>query len=97
MRHTLPPRSVNVDELDEIDELVRSALLASLAAEHANVGVMFDSEYNKLSLDGWSYFSIVSRPKSAKVRELARVRIRDGLIERRTYDEAGRPVWKPTA
>lgn len=44
---------------------------------------------------GWSYAWIVSRSGGGAVRNLAYVRIREGCLERRTYDDLGDDLWVP--
>jgi hypothetical protein len=72
-------------------EVVRaSALFRLLAAQHPCVEVWADYGFTG---DRWSYFWIVSRFGEGNVRNLAYVRLQEGQLQRRTYDDAGDELW----
>ena len=70
--------------------LQATVLFRSLAGQHPGVEVWADKGYIE---DGWFYYWIVSRFGEADVRMLAYIRLREGQIERRTYDAEGDEVW----
>jgi hypothetical protein len=53
---------------------------------------IWDDNYSE---GGWSYFSIVAF-RDATAQKLAYVRVRDGKIQMRTYDENGDDLWIET-
>jgi len=69
-----------------------SALFRSLDAQHPGVEVWPDPDAPDASA---AYFWVVSRFGEGKVRNLAYVRVRNGRLERRTYDESGDDLWVP--
>ncbi len=70
--------------------LKNSNLYRTLSAGRTDVEV-WDDNYVE---DGWAYFSIVAFSQGT-ARKLAYARVRDGQIERRTYDVNGDDLWIP--
>jgi hypothetical protein len=83
-------RAYLTDKMSDIQQLQGSALFQTLAAQHPGVEVLADEEHTE---QAWSYFSVVSRFDKGSLRILAYVRLREGQIERRTYDAAGDDLW----
>lgn len=75
-----------------MDVIEASSLFRLLTAEHTSVEVWPDPDAPDASA---AYFSVVSRFGEGNVRILAYVRIIDGRLERRSYDEAGDDLWLP--
>lgn len=76
--------------MEDVRIVEASALFHQLAADHPGVEVWPDEGFTE---GGWSYVSIVSRFGEGSVRILAYVRVREGILQRRTYDEAGDDLW----
>ena len=68
-----------------------SQVVAAYAAAHPNVEVWPDDYIE----DGWEYFSVMSIDPPVH-RKLAYLRVKNGRIERRTYDSAGDDLWLAT-
>jgi hypothetical protein len=68
-----------------------SQVVAAYAATYPNVEVWPDDYIE----DGWEYFSVMSIDRPVH-RKLAYVRVKNGCIERRTYDSAGDDLWLAT-
>jgi hypothetical protein len=73
-----------------VDAVRESALFRSLAAQHPSVELWADEGFAE---GGWLYFWIVSRFGEGSIRNLAYVRVRDGQLQRRSYDAAGDDLW----
>lgn len=73
----------------EVAPIQASAIFRGLAAQHPNVEVWPDDGFAE---GGYSFFWIVSKEKGA-VRNLAYVRWKPGVLEKRTYDESGDDLW----
>ena len=76
--------------MEGVTTVEASALFRELAASHPGVEVWPDDGFTE---GGWSYVWVVSRFGEGNARNLAYVRVRSGLLQRRTYDEAGDDLW----
>ena len=71
-----------------MDTLQNSNLYRSLSAGRTDVEI-WDDNYSE---DGWAYFSIVAF-NAGTAKKLAYARVKDGQIEKRTYDVNGDDLW----
>ena len=76
-----------------VEEVQASNLFRTLAVQQPHVEVWADDGFTE---GGWRYFWIVSRFEEGSIRNLAYVRLRDGKLQRRTYDAAGDDLWVAT-
>ena len=75
-----------------ISLIEESNLFRNLANEHPGVEVWEDAEFHD---GGFDYFWVCSRV-GGLVRNLAYVRLKARIFEKRTYDENGDDLWIPT-
>ena len=70
-------------------ETVKSRALFQRHSAGGNEVEIWDDNYND---DGWNYFSIVAF-SDGTAHKLDYVRVKDGSMQRRTYDETLDDLW----
>lgn len=70
--------------------IASSAIFKAVSTGRSDIEIWDDAGF--VDEDGRSYFSIVSRSDGV-VRKLKYLRVKDSIIEDRTYDDDGEEVW----
>lgn len=72
-----------------MEELILNSQLYKDIAEGRDDIKIWDDKYTE---DGWVYWNIVSS-NSGVVKKMAYLRLKENIIQKRTYDDEGDDLW----
>ena len=78
---------------DASASITSSNIFRQLASAHQNLEAWHDADFNEGGFDYFWICTVTPHEDGPSVRNLAYVRTKPGLIQKRTYDENGDDLW----